>query len=534
MAQSSAQPRPEMEDEIDRATALHRQGRLDDAAQIYHAILAASPDRPDILNLLGLARHQQGRNVEALRLIASALKQAANVPDILNNYGLVLGALGRSEEAVEYFERALATRSGHVNALTNRADLLTRLKRDEEALGAYHDLLAAHPDHLGALNESGWLHLRLGRPEAALACYDRALAVSPSVELHVNRGTALRAMNRDEEALTSFAAAAALKPDCAEAHWNASLVRLRQGDFAGGWSGYEWRWRKADWAGAARAFPAPLWLGEPSIAGKTVLLHAEQGLGDTVQFVRYVSLIAGCGATVIVECQPPLKRLLQNVRSVSCVISRGEPVPRFDLHCPLLSLPLAFKTELASVPAEVPYIRACPEHIAKWRGRLPWKARLRVGICWGGSRAHLNDRNRSIPLDRFAKILSIPDIDFVSLQQEVSEPQAALLRHHGVLQLGSEFEDFADTAAVVAMLDMVVAVDTSVPHLAGAMGKVTALLVPFSPDWRWLLDRTDSPWYPTMRLFRQPAIGDWESPLERLRQELVEAARRGSSAHRSK
>ena len=203
------------------------------------------------------------------------------------------------------------------------------------------------------------------------------------------------------------------------------------------------------------------------------------------------------------------------------MLGDGEVLPDFDLYCPILSLPTAFATELATIPANMPYIRPYEERLAKWRGRLPANGRLRVGLCWAGNSAHLNDRNRSMPLDRLATVLSVPGIDFFSVQKEVSEAQAAILDDNGVVQLGQEFSDFADTAAVVAMLDLIIAVDTSVAHLAGAMGKAVALLVPFSPDFRWLLDRTDSPWYPTMRLFRQSAIGDWDTPLARLREELA-------------
>jgi Tetratricopeptide repeat len=416
------------------------------------------------------------------------------------------------------------------SALAARADELKRLRRFEEALAAYAEVLAQNGSDIGALNECGGLHMRLGRPEAALACYDRALPLAPrTFELHINKGTALVALNRHEAALAAFAAAAAVDPDRAEAHYNASLVRLRLGDFAAGWPAYEWRWRKAEWAAMRRNFAAPLWLGVQPIAGKTLLLHAEQGLGDTIQFIRYAPLLAGCGATIVLECQPALKNLVGHGDGIAHVIARGETLPAFDLHCPLLSLPLACGTQLKTVPANVPYLRPHPELLGKGRGRVPDNGRLRVGVCWAGSAAHLNDRNRSIPLERLADILTVPGIDFVSLQRDVSEADAAILRRHGVTALGEDFADFADTAAVVAMLDLVISVDTSVAHLAGAMAKATAVLLPFSPDFRWLLDRSDSPWYPTMRLYRQTAIGDWSGPLQRLTDELAAVARRRST-----
>jgi ADP-heptose:LPS heptosyltransferase len=346
------------------------------------------------------------------------------------------------------------------------------------------------------------------------------------VELLINKGTALAALNRFAEALESFTAAAAIDPERAEVHYNAGLVRLRLGDFAAGWREFEWRWRKPDWIGMRREFAAPLWLGEEPIGGKTILLLAEQGLGDTIHFVRYAALVAALGAKVILGVPSPLKEIASTVPGVSLVLGDGEPVPPVDFYCPMLSLPLAFRTELATVPANIPYLQPCQERLVKWRDKLPANGRLRVGICWAGSSTHLNDRNRSMPLERFAKLFSVPNLDFISVQKEVSETQAAILREHGVMEIGREFADFADTAAVVAMLDLLVTVDTSVAHLAGAMGKAVALLVAFSPDFRWLLDRTDSPWYPSMRLFRQTTIGDWDGTLARLRQELTDLARR--------
>jgi tetratricopeptide (TPR) repeat protein len=422
--------------------------------------------------------------------------------------------------------RAGAPRSFRLDALKDRAAALTRAKQYEEALAAYQAVLAQAPDDIGTLNECGGINARLSRPHAALAFYERALDHAPkSATLLINKGTALCALTRYHEALASFCAAIIIEPDRAEAHYNAGLVRLRLGDFENGWRDYEWRWRKADWADKRRNFTAPLWLDAEPIEGKTILLHAEQGLGDTIQFVRYVPLVARRGAKVIVECQTELKNLLRDIPGAARLIARGEVLPAFDLHCPLLSLPLVF-AGLSSLSASVPYLRPQAERTAKWRDRLPAKGRLRVGVCWAGGGAHLNDRNRSIPLERFAALLSVSGVDFVNLQKDVSAPDAAILHKHGVIQLGQEFADFADTAAVMAMLDLVISVDTSVAHLAGAMAKATAVLLPFSPDFRWMLDRTDTPWYPTMRLFRQTSIGDWRGPLDRLAGELAAVAGR--------
>jgi tetratricopeptide (TPR) repeat protein len=422
-------------------------------------------------------------------------------------------------------EADVAVRDPDIAALQNRAASLKRQRRYEDALIAYEAVLALDGGNLHALNECGGLHVWLGRPAAAVACYDRALAIAPrTLVLQINKGTAQVALNRLAEGLASFEAALAIDPESAEAHYDASLVRLRLGDFRNGWREYEWRWRK----GAGRPdIGAPLWLGEESLLNKTILLLAEQGFGDTINFMRYAPLVAARGATVILGVQSQLKAIAATVPGVALALGAGEPVPSVDFYCPLLSLPHAFKTELATVPANIPYVRPDSERLAKWRDRLAANGRLRVGICWAGSNIHLNDRNRSIPLERFATIL-VSGIDFISLQRDVAPPEAAILSAHGVRQIGQEFSDFADTAAVVSMLDLVISVDTSVAHLAGAMAKATAVLIPFAPDFRWLLDRTDSPWYPTLRLFRQAAIGDWSGPLDRLHHELAAvAAKRG-------
>ena len=308
--------------------------------------------------------------------------------------------------------------------------------------------------------------------------------------------------------------------------FNEALTRLCIGDFREGWKQYECRWEKKEFADQRRGVLPPMWRGERDIEGKTILLLAEQGFGDTIQFVRYAPQIAALGAKVIVGVPLSLKALVATVPGVSLALGDGEPMPALDLHCPMLSLPLAFATELATIPANIPYMRPAPERVAIWNARLPANGRRRIGICWAGNSKHQNDRNRSMPLDRLATVLALPGLDFFSVQKEVTEADAALLRDLGVTQIGQDFLDFSDTAAAVTLLDLVIAVDTSVAHLAAAIGKAVALLVPFSPDWRWLLDRTDSPWYPTMRLFRQSAVGDWDGVVERLRRELAEVSRR--------
>jgi hypothetical protein len=435
--------------------------------------------------------------------------------------------LERIDEALASLDKALASDRDHVVALNNRGNALARLKRYNEALENYDRALALCPHYADALSNRGLALAALGRFDEALAQYAHALRVAPDfVDAHLNRANTLVKLTRMDEALRGYSDAIALSPQHPEVNFNEALTRLCVGDFRAGWRKYEYRWQRKKYAKQRPNFSRPLWQGEKELSGKTIFLPAEQGMGDAIQFARYAPLIAALGATVLLGVHRPLTALMASVPGISQVIADGDTVPDFDLYCPLLSLPLAFKTELTTIPSSVPYIWPPEGRIAKWRDRLPASGRLRVGICWAGSPEHVNDGNRSIPLDRFAAILSVPGVDFVSVQKEVSAAQAAILRERGVIQLGHELADFADTAAVVAMLDLVITVDTSVAHLAGAMGKAVAVLVPFSPDFRWMLNRTDSLWYPTMRLFRQASPGDWNGPLDRVREELAAVARR--------
>jgi hypothetical protein len=435
--------------------------------------------------------------------------------------------MDRMTEALESFDKVLAKEPKHVACLINRGNALIKLKRPVEALEHYDSALAIEPNHAAGLTDRGIALTFLDRFEEALASHDRALSVDPKlVAAHINRGNTFGCMARFEEALKGYVDALALNPDHSEAHFNASLTRLCLGDFREGWAQYEYRWKKKNIRWHPWEFSQREWDGKEDLHGKTIMLVAEQGMGDTLQFIRYAPLVVGLGAKVVAAIQRPIKKVVATVPGISLVCSEGDMLPDFDLYCPLLTLPRWFKTDLESIPTAIPYMRPYPEQIRKWAERLPQNGRMRVGIVWAGNAAHGNDRNRSIALERFAPLLSVPGVDFICVQRDVTAEDAAVLDARGVLRLGHEFADFTDTAAVVAMLDLLISVDTSVAHLAGAMGKPVAILVPFSPDWRWLLGRTHSSWYPSMRLFRQSAPSDWEGVVERVRQELADAVQR--------
>jgi tetratricopeptide (TPR) repeat protein len=541
---------------IHQAVHLHTQGRLDEAEKLYTRVLKAQRDNFDALHLLGMLNHQRGKAGEAYRLISASLSIQPRSPDALSNLALVLHALKRDDEALAALEKALAIAPGHPDALNNRGNLLLALKRPADAVAAFDAVLAKDSRHVGALVNRGSARIELGQREQALADFAAALAIAPGhpltlynqgnalralgrvteaiaaydaalagapghVNAWLNRGLALAELNRHQDALASYGKVLALQPDHADAHFNEAMSLLTMGDYPRGLAAYEWRWKRAG-IGARKDLRKPPWLGDAPLTGKTILLHAEQGLGDTVMLARYAPLLARAGAKVVLEVQPELKEMLSGLDGVTSVVARGEPLPPHDLHCPLGSLPFACKTELSGVPAEIPYLRASEPSIAKWRSRLEALPGRRIVLTWSGRATHINDRNRSLALDQLEPLLTVPDASFISVQRELRVTDAELLaREPRIVHLGDELESFADTAAVLALADLVICVDTSVAHVAGALGRLALVLLPFQPDWRWTLDRVRSPWYPAIKLFRQAVPGDWASVIARVRTELT-------------
>jgi tetratricopeptide (TPR) repeat protein len=539
---------------LNEALAQHRQGNLRDAEKLYARVLKAAPDHFDALNLLGTVKAQLGRIGEAQRLFSAAVKINPAVPQAWANLGQALHALKRDQEALDCFDKAIALAPGDVGMLNNRAHALLSLNRAEEALDGFRAVLARAPQHGEAVLNSGIALAALSRPTEALAEFDRAATLTPghpAVQFNrglalydvgryaaaaaahdaalaatpdhagawLNRGRALAALNRYDEAIASYDRALALRRDDADANFMKALALLTRGDYRAGFEKYEWRWRRSGMP-EQKSRGRPLWRGEYPLARKTILLHAEQGLGDTIQFARYVPVLAASGATVVLEVQPELTALMAHLKGAAKVIARGEAPPPFDVHCPLGSLPLALKTEPGTVPADIPYLSADDAHLTKWSARLGPRERPRIAIAWSGNASHLNDRNRSLPFAKLAPLFSAP-MQFISIQRDVrGEEAAALAAETRVTHIGAELENFSDTAAVIAQCDLVIAVDTAVAHLAGALGRPLWVLLPFAPDWRWTLDGASSPWYPTAQLFRQSALGDWDAVIARVDETL--------------
>ena len=506
-------------------------GRYQDALDALDLALSIKKRSVEANNNRGAILEKLGRNDEALECFRRALEIKPGHTDALYNQACVLRKLGRHAEALKSFDRAITLKPDHAKAYNNRGTSLEALGARDEAIASYERALTIDPNFVEALNNRANALLKERRHEEALICYERALAIDPfHAEVLNNRGNALAEIGRHQEALASCSAASAVNPNYVNAQWHGALLKLRLGDYAGGWPQYEWRWQRQENAKHKHHFAQPLWLGDVSVSGKTVLLHHEQGFGDTIQMARYAPLLVKQGARVILGVQPPLKSLFEGIGEGIEVLGSGEPIPPFDLHCPLMSLPLAFCTELATIPADVPYLSVPGDRLEAWEARLLPRAGLRVGLVWSGNATHRDDHNRSIALAKVAGLFGTPGVQFFSLQKDLREADAQLLAADArVIDLARDFGDFRDTAAAAALMDVVISVDTSVAHLAGALARPVWVLLPLCPDWRWLTGRNDSPWYPTAKLFRQPAIGDWDSVVADVGAELVRLAKGGAA-----
>lgn len=561
--------------------------RLSEAEDLYRQILAVVPNHPDAINNLGVVNYQQGKNEIALAFFAQAIALNGQSADYYWNRGLAFQALGRIDEMITAYTRSieLGPTWARLIALANRlfaagqcpqaavyyiqalnlvpedvdvlnllGESLRQTKHFAEATVALERAIVLNPNHSGAIVSLGATFYDQGRLADAEACFRRAIACDPkcdpaysnlgellrqfgqanlslpycrkAIELaprnamfHDNLGNALKDLGDLGQARASFRQAIALDPGYAKAKMNLAITELLTGDFDAGWKDYEARLQ--DWPVNRSNLP-PWTLDCPR--GSTVLVQAEQGLGDTIQFLRYVPLILDRGHAVVVEVQnPSLADLARSISDVTVVV-RGEPLPPFDFHVALLSLPLVFGTTLANIPVRIPYLRADPAAGETWRRRLGAGRGLKVGLVWAGNPTHKHDCTRSIPLRALEPLLKVPGVRLFAMQKELRPGDEETLAALGVVNLAAELGGFAKDAGALAHLDLTIAVDTSAAHLAGALGSPVWVMLAYMPDWRWLLDRDDSPWYPTARLFRQQRYGDWAGVIESVAAELAKFA----------
>jgi len=500
-----------------RGNVLLRLRRYDDAVASFDKVIELRPDYPQPYNSRGNALQALRRFDEAVESYETAIALKPDYAAAYSNRGNALQSLERFENAIESYGKAIILKPDYGDAYNNRGVAFKRLERFDEALQDFETAMTLLPDHAGLYSNRGNALQALKRFEDAIESYDRAIALSPHYpDVYDNRGVALKELKRFDEAMESFGKALALKQDHHEAIYNRALVHLLMGRFEIGWRDYEAR-KNTRVAVGNRSWGKPLWLGETDISGKTILVDWEQGFGDVIQMCRYISLLKTAGARVLFLPQQKLKTLMRGLNAAACIMDHNTVIPQFiDLHCPIMSLPLAFKTDIGSIPS-ASYITADEEKVAVWKHRLGRKTRPRVGVVWRGNVAP--DKGRSIELEQLQRLFN-PRLEFISLQKEVTDAERVRLDDAGVLHAGDAFADFSDTAALCVLMDLVISIDTSVAHLAGALGIPVWVLLTWVPDWRWLLDRDDSPWYPLMRLFRQTARGDWNGVLERVKLEL--------------
>lgn len=504
--------------------ALRMLQRPAEAISSFRRALAIRPDFPQAMHSLGLCLRALGQRKEALDCFEHTLRLDPTLAGPWITRGGILFDMQQYEESVLSYSQALQLAPDNFDALQNRGVVLGLLKRHQEALDDYQRASAQRPDDADLLYNIGSALQALDQHEAALLHFAGALQKKPVfAKAWYNQGISQHALLRDQDALVSFQRALQIQPDYAAVHWNEALIRLVNGDFAAGWPKYQWRWRAIP-GKQLPPYRQPLWLGEQSLQGKTILLWSEQGLGDTIQFCRYARMVAELGARVLLEVHPSLLTLLANLDGVAHIFPQGAGLPDFDFHCPLLSLPLAFRTRIESIPTPATPLRLKPGALAHWQARLGAKTGPRIGLVWSGNPELANDHNRSIALSDLVKLVKLvkltsDKVSFISLQKQVRPADAAVLDSDDgrqIIHFADALGDFADSAALIHTLDLVISVDTSVAHLATTLGKPVWIILPFDPEWRWMREREDSPWYPTVRLFRQSKAGDWAAVLDQL------------------
>jgi tetratricopeptide (TPR) repeat protein len=506
---------------------LQAQQKFQQAINYYNDVIALKPDDAEFYIHRAVCYHSLQHSRQSLNDINKAIELNPDDSEVYLHKGIVLSELKQFTEALDCFNHVLALNPQNHFAGNNRGNVLKdchalysevylhkgnvllELRQFSTALECFDQVIALQPDHFFAYNNRGNALKELNRLDEAYCSYEFAIKLNPDyAETYCNCGNALNDMQRFDEARQHFQQAIALDQDCAGAYWNIALLDLLHGNFTEGWQLYEWRWRSVQKEFSNR-FEQPVWLGAENLTDKSLLIYFEQGLGDFIQFCRFLPLLNSVAKHVIVETPKPLIKLLSSLPGKFEIMEQGQTLPDFDFQCPIMSLALAFKIDLNTLPATIPYLFADPVKAEYWQHRLGIKSKPRIGLVWSGSTVHKSDHNRSIPLGLFRPLWRLP-VEIHALQKEINPADAELLANDAsVFVHHQELQDFADTAALIAQMDLVISVDTSVAHLAGALGKPVWILLAYSCDYRWMLERSDSPWYPSAHLFRQQQPGDW-------------------------
>ena len=515
---NSAQP------DISDALALHNAGHTLDAIALYLAVLSRQPDDARLLSLLGIAFLQIGQPREGSDFLKRSLEVDPHNPRTLNNLGIALKDLMQLDEAVSVLDTAIIMKPDYAEAYISRAAVLQKLNSLKDALADLNKAIAINPNNAVGYNNRGVVLKDLERPSEALASYDQAILLKRDyAEAHNNRAIVLQGARRLSEALAGYDEAISINPGFVEAHWCKALLLLLSGNYQDGWDLYEWRLKLNAFRNNYPQLQTSAWHASDNIDGKRILIYSEQGFGDIIQFCRYLPKVQSLGGKIILDIPRSLISFISTLRCDMTVIAEGDQPPDFDIHCPLMSLPHIFRTTVETIPAEIPYLFPEQDKVSRWQVRLGRKEKLRVGLAWSGSRTNRDDGDRSIKIEYFIPLLDLP-IEWHSLQKERQSSDLEVLEcYSNVCQHQDELADFSDTAALIECMDLVITVDTSIAHVAGSIGKSVWILLPFSPDYRWMLDQVDSPWYPTARLFRQPVRGDWSTVVESVRERLVTA-----------
>jgi tetratricopeptide (TPR) repeat protein len=501
---------------------LTKKGDFKSAITCYQQAIEINPNYVEAHDSLGNALRAIGQFTAAIESHQRAIEIDPNLAEVHNNLGNCLQEKGDFQAAINYYRRAIELKPEFFQGYNNLGIALKEQNELDTAINSYQSAIELNPEYAEAYSNLGNALKDKGELEEAAVCHRRALELKPDfAAAHSNLGNALQEMGNLTAALESHQRSIDLEPDFVEAHWNKSLLLLLMGNFRQGFELYEYRWLRKTKKNSVRSFVFPLWLGIEDLKGKTIILHCEQGFGDTIQFCRYVKLVKDLGAKVTLELDAELFDLLHDLSGADEIIKTGEELPLYDFHCPIMSLPLALGTELDSIPSPTKYLAA--EEIAKkkWFEKLGQKTKLRVGIAWSGSPTHKNDHNRSVELKEFIDYLPA-NIEYVSLQKDLRENDVKLLKNNPkIIDCSSGWDNFSDTAALCDLMDIIITVDTSVAHVAGALGKNTWVMLSFFADWRWMEKRSDSPWYESVKLYRQSSRRNWEGVFEKVKNDLL-------------